>query len=140
MKSIITNDEYTALAEEIQSGFTERIHVAREEVILAHHEAGKAMSEFLKEHTELNKSLLVRRMAELGAAQETTLYLSLECYTKWPKYNDMIEATGAGKNASWNKVRAQLQAPKEKEEKQDVCKVCHLHCPPPHKSLMQGKI
>ena len=32
-QEIISNDEYTALAEEIQATFTERIHTAREEVL-----------------------------------------------------------------------------------------------------------
>lgn len=126
-KSVITNDEYTALAEEIQSCFTERVHAAREEILMAHHETGKVMAEFLEDHPEIKPVTLRKRLEELGAGTDTTLYLSHECYKRWPNYNTMIDEVGQGKNTSWNKVRKLLAAPKE-EKIEEKCKNCSLHC------------
>ena len=110
--SIVLTEQLDALAEEIKATFIERVTNARDEVIRAHHETGKAMHAFHEKHPDMKNSVLVQTLALRGAGKEKTLYLCDKFYEKYPNLND-IDSLGHGKAISWNKIRAALEPPKE---------------------------
>ena len=109
----VPDEKFEALREEIKASFTEHVFAAREEVILAHHEAGKLITEYAKE-SGTKITLLVEQLSKGGAAKQSTLWLSCQFYRKYTNFND-IEKLGHGKNISWNKIRKAI-APEVTEE------------------------
>lgn len=109
--------EVEALAQEVKAIMTERIFNAREETIEAHHETGKLIHDYLKQHKEVKITALVQQMKKLRAgASERTLYYCNAFYQKFPNIED-TEALGHGKNLSWNKIKVALGADKDKGKK-----------------------
>jgi hypothetical protein len=106
---VIADDALEALAVEIKATFTERVFNARDEMINAHHETGRLISEHVGKRGDA--ILLVKQLVGLGAGTETTLYLSLAFFKRFPKLSD-LDQLGHGKNISWNKIRAAIAEPK----------------------------
>lgn len=109
--SIVLTEKLDHLADEIKATFTERISNARDEVIRAHHETGKAMHDFMRGQKDLKITALVQLLAERGAGKERTLWDCYKFFEKFPKYGD-VDKLGHGKNISWNKIKAALEPAK----------------------------
>ena len=117
---LVITDKLAHDAEEIEAGFIERIHTAREEVILAHHEVGRIL------HESENVTALVQLLIKRGKIGERTLWDCAAFYKAFPDLKK-VDKLGHGKNLSWNKIKEHISPSKKKEK--DDCKHCKIHCP-----------
>ncbi len=119
LANVVDGEKLDHLSDEIKATFTERIYNAREEVIRAHWETGKLMTEFLKSNSHVKMTALVQLLADRGAGKERTLYHCSKFYKTFPRYSD-TDKLGFGKNLSWNKIKAYIDPPDEKTPERRV--------------------
>lgn len=117
LETITSDPRVDALAEEIKATFVERVFNAREEIILAHHDTGKLLHKFVKQHNA-KVTALVQYLDKIGCGNERTLWDCYKFYEKYPKLKDLDEL-GHGKNLSWNKIKAAI-SPKSDDKKVKV--------------------
>lgn len=122
----VAHEKLDALRTEIAATLTERGYNARDEIIRAHHECGKLLHVFSKEN-KVPITLLVKSVAQCGAAKETTLWLSYQFVEKFPEI-EQIDRLGHGKAISWNKIRKAISpdesVSKHREELHELGTLC----------------
>lgn len=139
-RELIPTEELGHVAEQIDATLGMHIKQAREKVLEGHWLTGQIIRDYCKTNQE-KVTLLVKHTSERYPIGETTLFLCVAFFDKFPEFEKVYKLE-EGENISWNKVRGLLSPQKKNEEKEtDECKHCALHgCPPPRKSIGGGKI
>ena len=128
MNNITTQEWYGAMLDDIKSCLTERIHAAREEVILAHWEVGKRIGEE-KERLESYGSSYCKRISQDLGVGLSTIYFCLNFAERVPELESPPEEyqkflSKYGKNNSWHKVVHEFLSPPKTKEDLGICPTC----------------
>jgi len=111
-------DEYSLLVDDCQSTITEGVFRSRQELIETYKELGKRIytDSLYKKWGQNSQGKFMQQLAQDIGKSIQVLYYSTQFYYKL--INDKEFSTAVeklGKNASWNKIRALLPEPKEKQ-------------------------
>ena len=114
--TVIKDEAYAALLEEIKAVETERSHAERMERVLMYHDIGCLIRDFKEQRKNLSIDSFIKEIHKDLKFAERSLWFAKACAEKWPTQEELISALPDGKATSWTKVKFLLGGGTEKTD------------------------